>query len=236
MEIQDFWNIYGGGHSAAEFVWRFGKGNAEAGVSAYIASCPAMFGIVRHRSWKATFTSREQYNRERVAAALLTHLELTREDWECHVQEYAAAEAEARIVEQKRREAEALAAALAQVEAEARKAEAGTLAEPESEACQTTFLEPSETDDLHRDSPEFRSVYDSGLAQARTPSDAEAIAAAMARVEAEAKARAAEEASELQPNADEAVETAEAPSDAGSDETAEAPPEDQPEPDGVSNP
>ncbi len=186
MEIQDFWNIYAGGYSPAEFVWRFGKGNAAVSVKEYTNSCPAMYGIVRSNTWKETFATAEQYNRERVSAALLTHLELTRETWESHVQEYAATEAAARLAEQKRAEAEALAAAIARVEAEAREKAA-------REVCAADDHIPEHSDDLPQELPEPDSFHSLGLSQARTAEDAAAIVAAMARVEAEAREKAATE-------------------------------------------
>ena len=177
MEIQEFWNTYSGGLEPADFVWRFGKGDASSGVQEFIRTRPAMFGILCNSSWKNTFSKPEQYNRERVAAALLTYLELNREDWEGQVEEYIKADAEARVAERKRAEAEALAAAVARVEAEA-KAKAG---EPPGTYVQNEDAPPEPTH------PDQSTVTNHDTSQERPQSDADAIAAAMARVEAEAR-------------------------------------------------
>jgi hypothetical protein len=209
MEIQDFWNTYSGGLAPAELVWRFGKGDPVAGVKAYIQARPAMYGILCKGTWKETFSVHEQFNRERVAAALLTHLEMTRDEWENQVQGYATAEAEARLAARRREEAEALAAAVARVEAEAR---AKAAAESGQELPQEA--PPPEQPILSEPGAGFiPPPVDHGLTQARTSSDAEAIAAAMARVEAEARAKAAAEEKEKE-RADEAMPTEESVSSA----------------------
>ena len=200
MEIQDFWNTYSGGLAPAELVWRFGQGDPVAGVQAYIQACPAMYGILCKGTWKETFAVHDQFNRERVAAALLTYLEVTRDEWENQVQGYATAEAEERLAARRREEAEALAAAVARVEAEAR---AKTAAESGQELPQE--VSPPEQHELSESGQGFiPPPADHGLTQARTTSDAEAIAAAMARVEAEARAKAAAEEKEKE-RADEAM-------------------------------
>lgn len=204
MEIQDFWNTYSGGLAPAELVWRFGKGDPVAGVQAYIQARPAMYGILCNSTWKETFSVHEQFNRERVAAALLTHLEMTRDEWENQVQGYATAEAEARLAARRREEAEALAAAVARVEAEARaKAAAESGQELPQEVPPPEQPAPSQPEEAF---PPYHA--DQGLTQARTTSDAEAIAAAMARVEAEARAKAAAEEKEKE-RTDDAVPTEE---------------------------
>jgi len=190
MEIQDFWNTYTDNLTPAELVWQFGKGDPAAGVRAFMEHCPGMYGILCRHTWRETFASKEQYNRERIGSALITYLEMNRDEWESQVKELARTETEAKMAERKRAEAEALAAAVARVEAEAREkaakeeSKAQEQTEPEQQAVPTPA--PKERTESHP-------VHNNGLSQARTSSDAEAIAAAMARVEAEARAKAAVE-------------------------------------------
>ena len=120
MTLTDFWEIYGVDMSFADFIWQYGKGDPCKAVTEYLQQRPAFLGIVRKGAWKDTFHSEIQYTREQVGAALLSLLELKREEWSAQVQEYKSAEARAKAEEKARREAEALAAAVARVEAEAR--------------------------------------------------------------------------------------------------------------------
>ena len=109
MKAQEFWDIYLGAMTPAEFMAAFDDPEPEHCVAVYVRQRPAFFGIVRRGSWRETFRAERQFNRTEVAAGLTAWLEETREQWE---EPAAAARAEraARRAEQEARMA-ALAAA-----------------------------------------------------------------------------------------------------------------------------
>lgn len=120
MEPTAFWEIYVQNDAPADFVWNYGKGNLQEAVEEYLRQRPALFGIVRRKSWRETFMAREQYSRQYVRTGLIAYLEDTEEIWRPRVEEARQAEARARQEAKARQEAEALALAVARVEAEAR--------------------------------------------------------------------------------------------------------------------
>lgn len=119
MTVTEFWDTYAAGMPPVDFVWQYGQGDPCLAVQEYLRHRPAFYGIIRRDSWETTFDAAMQYDREQVAAALLTHLEITRDAWEDGVQKCREADAREKAAEKARREAEALAAAVARIEAEA---------------------------------------------------------------------------------------------------------------------
>jgi hypothetical protein len=83
MEPIDFWNIYMQGMRPADFMSAFDETDPVVCVTEYVRQRPAFYGIVRQRNWRETFAAGEpQFTRESVRAALITHLEETRPEWE----------------------------------------------------------------------------------------------------------------------------------------------------------
>lgn len=135
MEPQEFWNTYVQDIQPADFVWRYGRGKVEAAVDEYLRQRPSLFGIVRRATWRETFRSPQQLNREFVHTGLQSYLEETEEEWRPKVEAARQEEARVRAEAKARAEAEALALAVARVEAEARaraEAERANILNPES--------------------------------------------------------------------------------------------------------
>ncbi|NLV40975.1 MAG: hypothetical protein GXY15_07080 [Candidatus Hydrogenedentes bacterium] len=82
MKAQEFWDIYLGAMTPAEFMAAFDDPEPEHCVAVYVRQRPAFFGIVRRTSWRETFRAERQFNRAEVAAGLTAWLEETREQWE----------------------------------------------------------------------------------------------------------------------------------------------------------
>ena len=83
MEPKELWNIYMHGMPPADFMSAFDEADPAMCVTEYVRQRPAFYGIVRRRNWSETFAPGEaQYTRESVRAALITHLEETRPEWE----------------------------------------------------------------------------------------------------------------------------------------------------------
>ena len=115
MEPKEFWDTYAQGMSPADFMSAFDEPDPGRCVNVFVRQRPAFYGIVRSRTWKDTFApGAPQLNRERVIAAMTTHLEETRDDWEA-----AAAMARQEREEWRVRRAEQAAARKAAEEAEA---------------------------------------------------------------------------------------------------------------------
>lgn len=130
MDPTEIWNNYVQHLTPAELVWKYGQGDPLKAVREYLAKRPCFFGIVRRETWQETFKAVPQYNKESVAAGLLTFLLQTETDWRPEVEETRQAEIRAKAEARARAEAEALALAVARVEAEARaRAEAQRLKE-----------------------------------------------------------------------------------------------------------
>ena len=121
MEPKDFWNTYMQGMRPADFMSAFDEADPVMCVTEYVRQRPAFYGIVRQRNWRETFAADEpQFTRESVRAALITHLEETRPEWEA-----VSAEIRQRRQEERRRRMEeaarareaaaAVAAAMAQM-------------------------------------------------------------------------------------------------------------------------
>ena len=114
MEPQDFWNTYMQGIRPADFMSAFDEADPTMCVTEYVRQRPALYGIVRRRNWRETFVAGEpQYTRESVRAALITHLEETRPEWEsvsAEIRHRRQEERRRRIEEATRREAVAATA------------------------------------------------------------------------------------------------------------------------------
>ena len=124
MEPQEFWNTYMQGMRPADFMSAFDEADPAVCVTEYVRQRPAFYGIVRRRNWQETFIPGEpQFTRESVRAALITHLEETRPEWENVSEEVRTRRQEERrrrMEEATRaREAAAVAAAVAAVTAAA---------------------------------------------------------------------------------------------------------------------
>ncbi|MGI6137451.1 MAG: hypothetical protein ACOYI9_00320 [Candidatus Hydrogenedentales bacterium] len=120
MDIVTFWETYGSTTSPADFVWQYGKGDIDTAVKKYLRQKPSFYGIMQRGTWRTTFESENQYNRECVSFGLMAYLEQTEETWRPLVEEARQAEIQAKIKAKEEAEAEALALAVARVEAEAR--------------------------------------------------------------------------------------------------------------------
>jgi hypothetical protein len=81
MELKDFWTIYVGEESPADFMQRHGTQSPEEGVARFMEQHPDVLGIMRRNSWKETFQAPVQFTCESVSRALITYLEETREQW-----------------------------------------------------------------------------------------------------------------------------------------------------------
>ena len=86
----------------ADFMSAFDEADPAVCVTEYVRQRPAFYGIVRRRNWQETFVPGEpQHTRESVRAALITHLEETRPEWES-----VSAEIRTRRQEERRRRIE----------------------------------------------------------------------------------------------------------------------------------
>lgn len=76
----------------------------------YVAHLPGIYGVVRRRSWRHTFTAPEQFTREIVSNALAAYLDETQDAWQPALDEQELREAiEAEQAERQRLEEEAAA-------------------------------------------------------------------------------------------------------------------------------
>ena len=135
MEPQEFWNTYMQGMRPADFMSAFDEADPALCVTEYVRQRPSFYGIVRRRNWQETFVPGEpQFTRESVRAALITHLEETRPEWESVSAEirYRRQEDRRRRIEEatRAREAAAVAAAVAAVTAAAAAAAAAAAPPP----------------------------------------------------------------------------------------------------------
>jgi hypothetical protein len=120
---KEYWADYVGEESPLAFMGQFDSNNPWRCAEKYVRRLPAFHGIVRKRSWRATFAQPDQLGREEVIAGLAAHIEDTREEWEPHVAAYREARAaEARRAAEERAAAEAERAANAKAIADAQAA------------------------------------------------------------------------------------------------------------------
>ncbi len=153
MTVTDYWNIYVGSMTAAEFVWRYGKGDMEESVREYLRQRPAFFGIVRRDSWRDTFLAVDQHNQEVVASALMVVLDESRDVWTPEVEDWRKAEARSRAEARARAEADALAAAVARVEAEARARAEAMRASAEAAAAPQALVDEGDSSAVLNEAP-----------------------------------------------------------------------------------
>ncbi len=115
MEPKDFWNTYMQGMRPADFMSAFDEADPAMCVTEFVRQRPAFYGIVRRRNWRETFVAGQpQFTRESVCAALITHLEETRPEWEAvsaETRQRRQEDRRRRIEEATRRQAVAAAAA-----------------------------------------------------------------------------------------------------------------------------
>lgn len=90
MKQQDFWKLYMGDTSPAEFMSRFQSRNPSRVVDRHVRRMPGVYGIVRQQSWRDTFLAPEQFTRERVISGLTAYLEETRTEWEAAIKDLPA--------------------------------------------------------------------------------------------------------------------------------------------------
>lgn len=92
MNAHDFWERYVGEYTPAEFMARYQSRNPRRCAERYVSRLPGMYGIVRQRTWRKTFTAPVQHVREAVVAGLSAYLEQTRPEWEQALAERAERE------------------------------------------------------------------------------------------------------------------------------------------------
>lgn len=137
---KDFWADYVGEETPLAFMGRFDSNNPWRCAEKYVRRLPSFYGIVRQRTWRATFSQPDQLGCEQVIAGLAAHIEDTREDWEPHVAAYREARAaEARRLAEERAAAEAERAANEKAIADA---QAALAAKRAAEAATAQAAEP----------------------------------------------------------------------------------------------
>lgn len=87
MNPNDMWQAYMGNTQPVSLFERFQTHDAWTCAQQAAQQLPALYGIVRRRTWRDSFQPGEQFTRETVAVALWQHLEDTREDWEPNLPE-----------------------------------------------------------------------------------------------------------------------------------------------------
>ncbi len=106
MNTKEIWAAYVPDATPGELMCRFELRNPARCVDRYLEQLGNFYGVVRHGTWRSTFSDVRQMNCETVRSALTAHLEETRPEWDEAVDKYMREmetmrrkESEARAVE-----------------------------------------------------------------------------------------------------------------------------------------
>ncbi len=82
MNMEHCWPEIMGAMTPLEFMYRHKTQSPEVAVRDFMNGYPRLYGIVLQGTWKNTFQSDVQYNRDEIAWALMVHLEDHRAEWD----------------------------------------------------------------------------------------------------------------------------------------------------------